>query len=93
MGYHDGEIGFEKWMVQQNGGGFGAFGAELEIGANGNITMKNALLMRGAQGASRLFDDPCHALKIHSFRPDLAAQIDAFNILHDDVRTSISHLS
>ena len=43
MGYHDGEIGFEKWMVQQNGGGFGAFGAELEINANGNITMKNAL--------------------------------------------------
>jgi CO/xanthine dehydrogenase Mo-binding subunit len=43
MGYHDGEVGFERYMAQNGGGGFGAFGAELELAADGNIIMRNAL--------------------------------------------------
>jgi CO/xanthine dehydrogenase Mo-binding subunit len=43
MGYHEGEVGFEKVLSQSGGGGFGAFGAELELNADGNIIMKNAL--------------------------------------------------
>src|SRR5439155_8142770 len=45
MGYHEGEIGFEKILASTNGGGgnFGVFSAELELNADGRITMKNAL--------------------------------------------------
>jgi CO/xanthine dehydrogenase Mo-binding subunit len=43
MGYHDGEIGFEKRTANSGGGGGSVFGAELELGADGNIIMKNAL--------------------------------------------------
>jgi CO/xanthine dehydrogenase Mo-binding subunit len=42
MGYHDGEIGFEKRLAAGAGEG-GVFGAELELGADGYVTMKNAL--------------------------------------------------
>jgi CO/xanthine dehydrogenase Mo-binding subunit len=45
MGYHDGEIGFEKRLAQSGGGGgIGqTFGAELELNAQGNLVMHNAL--------------------------------------------------
>ena len=47
MGYHDGEIGFEKKIAEATrgagGGGQGIFGAELELDADGYVTMKNAL--------------------------------------------------
>ncbi len=42
MGYHDGEIGFEKRLANGAGEG-GIFGAELELSADGYVTMKNAL--------------------------------------------------
>src|SRR6185503_3070687 len=45
MGYHEGEIGFEKILASTSGGGgnFGVFSAELELGTDGRILMKNAL--------------------------------------------------
>jgi CO/xanthine dehydrogenase Mo-binding subunit len=44
MGYHEGEIGFEK-LTSGTGGGvaFGIFSAEVELNADGYVTMKNAL--------------------------------------------------
>ena len=42
MGYHDGEVYFEKAMASRTGG-VEAFGAELEVGLDGYLTMKNAL--------------------------------------------------
>ena len=41
MGYHEGEIGFEKRLAE--GGGNGVFGAELELRSDGTVVMKNAL--------------------------------------------------
>src|SRR5438552_3614950 len=56
MGYHDGEIYFEK--VQQSlgsGNGFLAqYGAEVEVTANGHVNMKNALPDSGTNHASAL---------------------------------------
>ena len=43
MGYHDGEVYFEKVTAQPIGGGQGLFTAEVEIGADGYVTMRNAL--------------------------------------------------
>ena len=42
MGYHEGEVYFEKRLAETRGGG-GAFGAEVQLDANGNVTMRNAL--------------------------------------------------
>ena len=42
MGYHEGEVYFEKRLAETRGGG-GAFGAEVQLDANGIVTMKNAL--------------------------------------------------
>ena len=42
MGYHDGEVGFQK-TVQAGDDVLGTFGAELEINASGQVIMKNAL--------------------------------------------------
>lgn len=56
MGYHDGEVYFEK--VQQSlGGGNGflaQYGAEVEVTANGHVNMKNALPDSGTNHASAL---------------------------------------
>jgi len=41
MGYHEGEVGFQRAV--QAGGNLGIFGAELEVNANGDVIMKNAL--------------------------------------------------
>ncbi len=41
MGYHEGEIGFEKRLAE--GGGNGVFGAALELTSDGLVTMRNAL--------------------------------------------------
>jgi xanthine dehydrogenase YagR molybdenum-binding subunit len=45
MGYHEGEIGFERRLADPSvtGGGGGVYGAELVVGADGYITMKSAL--------------------------------------------------
>jgi CO/xanthine dehydrogenase Mo-binding subunit len=47
MGYHDGEEGFRRRMQETGGtgggGGGGLFGAEVELTADGYVTMKNAL--------------------------------------------------
>ena len=42
MGYHDGEVGFQK-TVEAGDDVLGTFGAELEINAAGQVIMKNAL--------------------------------------------------
>jgi len=44
MGYHDGEQYFERLQGGGNANPFGTlYGAEVELGADGNVTMKNAL--------------------------------------------------
>jgi CO/xanthine dehydrogenase Mo-binding subunit len=45
MGYHEGELFFEKRLQEESGGGQGreVFGAELEVTPTGTIIMKNAL--------------------------------------------------
>ena len=43
MGYHEGEVYFEKQLQDRAGGGQEVFGAELEVTADGTIIMKNAL--------------------------------------------------
>jgi CO/xanthine dehydrogenase Mo-binding subunit len=44
MGYHEGEVGFEKLTASTVRGNVPAvYGADLEVGADGYVTMKNAL--------------------------------------------------
>jgi CO/xanthine dehydrogenase Mo-binding subunit len=45
MGYHEGEVGFQRALQETRGGGGGQglFGAEVELSADGYVTMKNAL--------------------------------------------------
>jgi CO/xanthine dehydrogenase Mo-binding subunit len=54
MGYHEGEIGFEKRTAAGGGGGGGIFGAELEIGVDGNVILKFALPDSGTNHATAL---------------------------------------
>jgi len=54
MGYHDGEQYFEKTLASGNNP-FGTFyGAEVELTADGNVTMKNALPDSGTNHATAL---------------------------------------
>ncbi len=43
MGYHDGEVAFEKVISGTMGGGTGIFGAQVEIRPDGTVLMRNAL--------------------------------------------------
>jgi CO/xanthine dehydrogenase Mo-binding subunit len=43
MGYHDGEIGFEKRLAETGGDVGQTFGAEVELNAQGNLVMHNLL--------------------------------------------------
>ncbi len=43
MGYHDGEVFFEKLTAAARGGAFGGFGGEVEITPDGTAIMKSAL--------------------------------------------------
>jgi CO/xanthine dehydrogenase Mo-binding subunit len=54
MGYHDGEVGFEKRTAAGGGGGGGVFGAELELGVDGNVILKFALPDSGTNHATAL---------------------------------------
>jgi xanthine dehydrogenase YagR molybdenum-binding subunit len=58
MGYHDGEEGFRRRMVETGGtgggGGGGLFGAEVEVTADGYVTMKNALPDSGTNHGTAL---------------------------------------
>jgi CO/xanthine dehydrogenase Mo-binding subunit len=56
MGYHEFETGFEKRTGEPgvNGGGGGIYGAELEVNADGQIVMKNALPDSGSNHATAL---------------------------------------
>jgi CO/xanthine dehydrogenase Mo-binding subunit len=53
MGYHDGEIGFEKRLAGGVGQD-GIWGSEVEVGTDGNVTMKIALPDSGTNHATAL---------------------------------------
>jgi CO/xanthine dehydrogenase Mo-binding subunit len=57
MGYHEGEIGFERLAKTTGGGdaaGGGVYSAEVEVGVDGYVTMKNALPDSGTNHASAM---------------------------------------
>jgi xanthine dehydrogenase molybdenum-binding subunit len=55
VGYHDGEVYFERVSASGQNNPFGTmYGAEVELGADGNVTMKNALPDSGTNHATAL---------------------------------------
>jgi len=55
MGYHDGEVGYQRAAPPDAGGATGStFGAEVEVNADGFVVMKNALPDSGTNHATAL---------------------------------------